>query len=242
MELVPRKRKTMFASSFKILVWNITVKGAFALKRTIDIVGSLVLLAILSVPMIIICILIKLDSEGPVIYQSKRIGQFGKPFNFLKFRSMYINSAEIQAQMEKERKAQEEEAARKGLAVKTMALSDATKPKGDDKRITRIGRFIRKSSIDELPQLVNVLLGDMSLVGPRPPVPDEVATYTLEQRKRLNIKPGITCTWQISGRSDIPFAEQVELDKQYIHSQSLLNDCWILLKTVPAVISGKGAY
>lgn len=219
-----------------------TVKGAYILKRTIDVVGSLAILAVLFIPMLILCILIKLDSEGPIIYQSTRIGQFGKPFKFLKFRSMYINASEIQAKMERERKQREEEAKRNGQVVENIAVSDATKPKGDDPRITRIGRFIRKASIDELPQLFNVLLGDMSLVGPRPPVPPEVATYTLEQRKRLNVRPGITCTWQVSGRSDIPFAQQVELDKQYIQSQSIWKDIRILLMTVPAVISGKGAY
>ena len=235
-------RRGAFASSLKIFVWNMTIKGAYLLKRTIDVVGSLALLAVLALPMLILCILIKLDSEGPIIYQSTRIGQFGKPFKFLKFRSMYVNAAEIQAKMEAKRKQEEEEAKKRGQTVKTIAVSDATKPKGDDPRITRIGRFIRKASIDELPQLINVLLGDMSLVGPRPPVPAEVATYTLEQRKRLNVRPGITCTWQVSGRSDIPFEKQVELDKQYIQSQSFWQDIKILFMTVPAVFSGKGAY
>lgn len=111
-----------------------------------------------------------------------------------------------------------------------------------DPRITRIGGFIRKFSIDELPQLFNVLAGDMSLVGPRPPLPAEVCKYTLEERKRLHIKPGITCIWQISGRSDIPFKQQVKLDEQYIRSHGILKDLIILLKTIPAVITGKGAY
>jgi len=111
-----------------------------------------------------------------------------------------------------------------------------------DPRITRSGRIIRRFSIDELPQLINVIKGDMSLVGPRPPVPREVAEYTLEDRKRLHIKPGITCIWQVSGRSDIPFDKQVELDKQYIRSQSIFTDIIILLKTIPAVLGGKGAY
>ena len=108
--------------------------------------------------------------------------------------------------------------------------------------MTRVGRIIRKFSIDELPQLFNVIIGDMSLVGPRPPLPSEVAEYTLEERKRLHVTPGITCIWQISGRSDIPFKEQVELDRQYIRSQSLFKDLLILLKTIPAVITGRGAY
>jgi lipopolysaccharide/colanic/teichoic acid biosynthesis glycosyltransferase len=111
-----------------------------------------------------------------------------------------------------------------------------------DPRVTRVGRFIRKASIDELPQLWNVLVGDMSLVGPRPPVPSEVDQYSLSDRRRLDVVPGITCIWQVSGRSDIPFPEQVELDVQYIDSQSLLTDLKILLNTIPAVLLGKGAY
>ena len=111
-----------------------------------------------------------------------------------------------------------------------------------DPRITPIGRIIRKTSIDELPQFFNVLFGDMSLVGPRPPLPAEVQQYTLEDRKRLNVKPGLTCLWQIRGRSDIPFKEQVKLDKEYIQSNSLWQDLKILIQTIPAIISGKGAY
>ena len=111
-----------------------------------------------------------------------------------------------------------------------------------DPRITLCGRFSRKYSIDELPQIFNVLLGDMSLVGPRPPLPQEVDLYTLDDRKRLQILPGITCIWQISGRSDIPFHQQVMLDKEYIKSQSIWKDLLILLKTIPAVLTGRGAY
>jgi lipopolysaccharide/colanic/teichoic acid biosynthesis glycosyltransferase len=112
----------------------------------------------------------------------------------------------------------------------------------DDPRITPVGRFLRKYSIDELPQLINVLLGDMSLIGPRPPLPQEVSQYTLEDRKRLNVIPGITCIWQVSGRSDIPFAQQVQMDKKYIASRGFWTDTLILLKTIPAIFTGKGAY
>ena len=111
-----------------------------------------------------------------------------------------------------------------------------------DPRITPVGRFIRKFSIDELPQLFNVLFGDMSLVGPRPPLPSEVKTYSIEERKRLNVVPGITCLWQVSGRSELPFQEQMALDKQYIASRSAWKDFMILLKTIPAILSGKGAW
>ena len=112
----------------------------------------------------------------------------------------------------------------------------------DDPRITPVGRIIRRFSIDELPQLFNVLLGDMSLVGPRPPLPSEVQTYTLEERKRLNITPGITCLWQISGRSELSFRQQMELDKAYIASRSTWKDFQILLKTIPAILTGRGAW
>jgi lipopolysaccharide/colanic/teichoic acid biosynthesis glycosyltransferase len=111
-----------------------------------------------------------------------------------------------------------------------------------DPRITRVGRLIRRFSIDELPQLWNVLRGDMSLVGPRPALPSEVAQYTLEHRRRLLAQPGITCTWQVSGRSDIPFRQQVEMDLDYIHQATLKRDLQLLLKTIPAVFGGKGAY
>jgi lipopolysaccharide/colanic/teichoic acid biosynthesis glycosyltransferase len=112
----------------------------------------------------------------------------------------------------------------------------------DDPRITKVGRFLRRTSLDELPQLWNVFIGDMSLVGPRPPVPSEVAEYTLEDRKRLDVIPGITCLWQIKGRSEIPFNEQVQLDKEYILAPGIWKDLVILFKTIPAILSGKGAY
>ena len=111
-----------------------------------------------------------------------------------------------------------------------------------DPRVTPLGRLLRRSSLDELPQLLNVLLGDMSLVGPRPPLPSEVARYSLEDRKRLNAIPGLTCLWQVGGRSDIPFSQQVQLDKAYIHSRSFRGDLAILLRTIPAILTGRGAY
>jgi lipopolysaccharide/colanic/teichoic acid biosynthesis glycosyltransferase len=112
----------------------------------------------------------------------------------------------------------------------------------NDPRITRVGKYLRRFSIDEAPQILNVFLGDLSIVGPRPPLPREVALYSLEDRKRLHVKPGLTCFWQIQGRSDIPFKDQVRLDLQYISSQSIWMDLWIIIKTVPAVLLGKGAY
>ena len=127
------------------------------------------------------------------------------------------------------------------LKEKQEEISNAFVKIENDPRVTKVGKFIRKFSIDELPQLINVLLGQMSLVGPRPPIPSEVATYTLAQRKRLNVTPGITCTWQVSGRSNIPFEQQVKLDTEYIQTRGFWKDCMILLKTIPAVLTGDGS-
>ena len=191
-----------------------------------DVCGSLAAVILLSPIFLLVAIWIKLDSPGPLIYRQIRIGLYGRPFYFYKFRSMYIDSDARRAALEKENESSD------GVLFKMK----------NDPRITRCGRFIRKYSIDEVPQFFNVLLGYMSLVGPRPPLPSEVAQYSLEDRKRLEILPGITCIWQISGRSDIPFREQVVLDKEYIRAQSFWKDVLILFRTIPAVLAGKGAY
>ena len=187
------------------------------------IVAALIVLAPL---FIILAILIKLTSPGPVFFVQVRIGQHGRGFCFYKFRSMYVDA---------EQRKQE-------LLAKNESADGVIFKMKDDPRITPIGRIIRKTSMDELPQFLNVLFGDMSLVGPRPPVPAEVREYSIEARKRLNVKPGLTCLWQVSGRSDIPFKEQVKLDKEYISSRSLKSDFLILLRTIPAILSGRGAY
>jgi lipopolysaccharide/colanic/teichoic acid biosynthesis glycosyltransferase len=143
----------------------------------------------------------------------------------LKFRSMVVNAEELKAKLEK--------------------LNEQSGPvfkMKNDPRVTRIGRFIRKYSIDELPQLVNVLRGDMSVVGPRPPVPPEVSKYEAWQRRRLSVRPGLTCIWQVSGRSEIPFPKQVELDVEYIQKRSFAFDLLLLAKTIPAVLTARGAY
>ena len=134
------------------------------------------------------------------------------------------------------------ESLKKGISDGKTFEDNVTFKMKKDPRVTRVGRFIRRYSIDELPQLFNVVKGEMSLVGPRPPVPEEVEKYSQEDIGRLLVKPGITCLWQISGRSELTFKQQVELDKQYIDSQSILLDIKILLKTIPAVLTGKGAY
>jgi lipopolysaccharide/colanic/teichoic acid biosynthesis glycosyltransferase len=195
-------------------------------KRGMDVCGSLAAIILLLPLFLAVAVWLKLDSPGPLFFRQVRIGLHGRPFYFYKFRSMYIDSEARRAALEKTNESKD------GVIFKMK----------NDPRITRCGRFIRKYSIDEAPQFFNVLLGDMSLVGPRPPLPAEVAQYSLDDRKRLDILPGITCIWQISGRSDIPFREQVVLDKEYIRGQGFWKDVLILFKTVPAVLTGKGAY
>lgn len=209
----------------RLLMWVIRTKIQTSLKRVLDIVFASILLLFLSPIFLLIAIAIKLDSPGPVIFRQERIGKWGKPFYCLKFRSMYTDAEARKAELMKENEADE--------VVFKMKK---------DPRVTRVGRFIRKASIDELPQFVNVLRGEMSLVGPRPPVPIEVVQYEFETMFRLDAVPGITGLQQVSGRSDLSFKRWVELDLQYIAEQSLLKDIEILLKTIPAVISGKGAY
>ncbi len=210
----------------KIVLWEITLFLSYFIKRAIDVTASLIGLILISPIFIITTIAIRLESKGAVLYTQIRVGKNGRHFKVYKFRSMFINADKI----------------KKELISKNESGDGVIFKMKRDPRITRLGKIIRKFSIDELPQLFNVLQGNMSLVGPRPPVPSEVAQYTLEERKRLDVKPGITCIWQVSGRSDIPFSEQVELDKEYIKSKSILNDLFILIKTIPAVLTGRGAY
>ncbi len=202
------------------------------LKRAIDVVGSLAALALLSPLFAVIAVLIKRTSQGPVFFRQTRIGQFGEEFTFLKFRSMYINSDP----------AIHQEYVR-NLINKKVNDSDGTFKIKNDPRVTSIGRFIRKTSLDELPQFINVLKGDMSLVGPRPPIPYELESYSLWHRRRiLEARPGITGEWQVYGRSRTTFDEMVRMDLHYIRNQSLWLDLKILFKTPFAVFSGDGAY
>ncbi|MCX2980596.1 sugar transferase [Halieaceae bacterium IMCC14734] len=195
-------------------------------KRFIDcLVAGLGLLA-LSPLFALMAIAIKADSPGPVLFSQTRLGQGGAPFRCWKLRSMFLDAEQSKQTL---------------LTGNEMEGGTIFKIK-QDPRITRVGRFIRKASIDELPQLWNVWVGDMSLVGPRPPVPQEVANYTAYDRQRLMVKPGITCIWQVSGRSDIPFEDQVALDIKYIGGRSLLTDVRLLLRTIPAVLFARGAY
>lgn len=208
-----------------MLIWVIRNKITGNLKRALDLAVASVGLILAAPIMIVTAILIKLDSPGPVLFYQPRVGKWGKEFYCYKFRSMYIDAEERIKELRNQNEAD-------GPIFKMK----------HDPRITRVGRVIRKLSIDELPQIFNVLKGEMSLVGPRPPLPREVAEYTFEQVGRLNAIPGITGLQQVSGRSDLDFKRWVELDLQYIEEQSLLKDIEILLRTIPAVILGKGAY
>jgi exopolysaccharide biosynthesis polyprenyl glycosylphosphotransferase len=208
-----------------LLVWVIRNKLARNLKRMVDCVFALVMVILTSPIMILTALAIKLDSPGPVLFRQTRVGKWGEHFPCYKFRSMYTDA----------------EQRLKELAALNEADGPVFKIK-DDPRVTRVGRIIRKLSIDELPQLFNVLKGEMSLVGPRPALPREVAQYEYDQIRRLHAMPGITGLQQVSGRSDVDFKRWVELDLQYIAEQSLWKDIEILLRTIPAVIWSKGAY
>ncbi len=197
-----------------------------AIKRILDIVVSGGCIFLLSPLFIMIAILIKFGSPGPAIFKQTRVGKRGREFAMYKFRSMYIDAEQRKAALSNDNEMQG------GVLFKMK----------NDPRVTWIGKYLRKYSIDEAPQLWNVFIGDMSLVGPRPPVPSEVSQYSSADRRRLEIKPGLTCLWQISGRSELPFETQVRLDVKYVDTFAPWSDLKILLKTIPAVISGKGAY
>jgi len=211
---------------WKKYAWQVLVGGARVLKRATDIIISGLALIALSPLFALVALVIKLTDHGPVFFWQTRVGQWGAEFPFPKFRSMVMNAEALKAT----------------LAAQNDHGQSLTFKMKNDPRVTKIGRIIRKLSIDELPQLWCVFQGGMSLVGPRPPLPKEVAGYTLADRRRLDVKPGLTCIWQVSGRGDIPFDKQVQLDVQYIESQSLWLDIKLLFRTIPAVLLGKGAY
>lgn len=195
------------------------------LKRLMDIIGASLGLIIALPIMLIVAILIKLeDPKGPIFFSQIRNGTYPKTFKMYKFRSMYIDAEERLQEL--------------------MHLNEQSGPAfkiKDDPRITKIGKFIRKTSLDELPQLLNVLKGDMSLVGPRPAIPREVEQYTAYQKQRLFVKPGLTCIWQVSGRNNIGFDEWVELDIEYIKTRNLWLDIKLILMTIPAMLGDENA-
>lgn len=193
-------------------------------KRTLDIIASTLGLIILSPILLVVAILIKLESKGPAIFSQKRIGLNKKEFEMYKFRSMVQNAEEL-----KEKLAKENEMSGPMFKMK------------NDPRVTKVGRFIRKTSIDELPQLINVLKGEMSLVGPRPSLPKEVLKFEPWMLKRLSVKPGLTCYWQVSGRNNIDFENWMKLDLQYVNDRSFWLDLKLILKTVTVLFGDKNA-
>lgn len=194
-------------------------------KRTFDFAAALTGLFMVLPLLPFIAALIKLETPGPILFHQARVGRCGRIFECFKFRSMAIDAENM----------------KNDLRHMNEATGAAFKIK-DDPRITGVGRFLRRSSLDEFPQLLNVLRGDMSIVGPRPQIPSEVADYTQLQARRLLVKPGLTCLWQVSGRSQLDFNEWMELDRRYVDAASAGLDLRILLQTLPAVIQRKGAY
>lgn len=210
----------------RLSFWETGLRSLLVIKRAVDIAISLVALVMLAPLFLIVAICILVDDGFPVLLMQKRVGLYGKEFRLHKFRSMCRDA----------------EAMKDDLRDQNESTDGVIFKMKNDPRITRVGRILRRFSIDETPQFMNALLGDLSIVGPRPPIPEEVAKYSLSDRKRLHVKPGITCLWQIQGRSDVPFDKLVSLDMQYIRSQSFLKDIVIIIKTIPAVFFGRGAY
>jgi exopolysaccharide biosynthesis polyprenyl glycosylphosphotransferase len=197
---------------------------ALGLKRAFDVLASGAVMLLLAPVFLVIAVAIRVDSPGPIFFRQRRVGQNGRVFDMLKFRSMY----------------QDAEARLDALRAHNE-MSGPVFKMANDPRVTAVGKFLRKTSLDEFPQFWNVLRGEMSVVGPRPPIPAEVRQYKRWQRRRLSMKPGITCIWQISGRNNIDFDRWMELDLQYIDEWSLWGDIQICFKTIPAVLSARGA-
>jgi lipopolysaccharide/colanic/teichoic acid biosynthesis glycosyltransferase len=198
------------------------------MRRGIDLAAAVLGLAALLPVLILAALAIKLTSRGPILYAQERVGQYGRPFQMRKLRTMAIGADALKATL---------------AAQVRGALNDGVRFKlRQDPRVTPVGRFLRKFSIDELPQLWNVLVGDMTLVGPRPPVWQEVARYDARALRRLEVRPGLTCLWQIGGRSDLSFEQQVSLDLEYIDRVTPPEELLIVARTLPAVLTGRGAY
>lgn len=215
-----------FRAAVRKCATRLSHRCPFLIKRVLDIAVSAAAVLFAAPLFALIALLIRFEDGGPVLYWQKRVGLHGAEFAFPKFRSMIPNAETKLAE----------------IVAFNQHGSGITFKMKTDPRITRVGRTLRRYSLDELPQLWCVLRGDMSLVGPRPALPSEVARYTIAERRRLDTIPGLTCIWQVSGRSNLPFPVQCRLDAEYIDSRSLAVDLKLLARTVPAVIAGKGAY
>jgi lipopolysaccharide/colanic/teichoic acid biosynthesis glycosyltransferase len=213
--------------------WPIQVAikpGYLRAKRIFDVLFTLLILIPLCIVMVIVAVCIRLETPGPVFFRQKRVGLNGIEFEMLKFRSMYLNGDD----------SHHREAIKQYMNGSSLNGKANAYKLVDDPRVTRVGRLIRKTSIDELPQFLNVLRGQMTLVGPRPPLPYEVEEYSQRDWLRLSGKPGLTGTWQIYGRSRVPFQEMVEMDIEYLQQQSFWLDLKLIVLTVPVMISGRG--
>lgn len=195
-------------------------------KRSLDVLLSVACIAICWPLAAAIVLAIRFEDGGPALFTQTRVGRDGRRFSILKFRTMVADA----------------ESRREKLLGHSDDGNDVRFKMRRDPRLTMVGRFLRRFSLDEFPQVMNVLRGEMTFVGPRPPLPSEVEKYTQHDEERLCVKPGLTCIWQVSGRADVPFEQQVEMDLDYIARRSTLLDIWLLCRTVPAVITGKGAY
>ena len=207
--------------------------GYLRAKRILDILFTLLILLPFCIVLVIVAVLIRLDSKGPIFFRQKRVGFNGKEFEMLKFRSMHVNCDN----------SVHREAVKQyinGAALNSHSNANNQYKLVDDPRVTRMGRFIRRTSIDELPQFINVLRGEMTLVGPRPPLPYEVEAYSLRDQLRLCGKPGLTGTWQVYGRSRVTFQEMVEMDIAYLQQQSIWQDLKLIVLTIPVMLQGRG--
>jgi lipopolysaccharide/colanic/teichoic acid biosynthesis glycosyltransferase len=219
-----RRREVLFMGARRAW-WRMRVDSAPICKRLVDLLGASAAL-LLGLPLFcVVALAIKLEDGGPIFFRQTRVGKDGRRFQMYKFRSMTPNAEALKA----------------GLMGQNEMPGGVLFKIRRDPRVTRVGRICRRMSIDELPQILNVIRGDMSLVGPRPPVPSEVMLYDPHQRRRLDATPGITCLWQVSGRNEIDFTGQVRLDIEYIERQTFAMDLAILVRTLPAVLSGRGA-
>ena len=208
-------------------------KGYLRGKRILDLVFTILILIPLFIVIAIIAVLIRIDSKGPIFFRQKRIGMNGVEFDLFKLRSMYVDSDDsVHRESIKQYM--------NGAALNGKGNSDNLYKLVDDPRVTRVGQFIRKFSIDELPQFINVLRGEMTLVGPRPPLPYEVEEYGPHEWIRLFGKPGLTGTWQVYGRSRVPFQEMVDMDIEYLGHQSVLLDLKLIALTLPVMLQGRG--
>ncbi len=219
------RSRISYVNHFPFLTFMNTPDNYLALKTKwiMDYLGAVIILILLSPLFTLIALAIKIDDGGPVFFKQVRVGRNGRTFNCLKFRTMVTNAEDLKASLMHKNE-------QKGPVFKIK----------DDPRVTRVGRFLRSTSFDELPQFLNVLKGEMSIVGPRPPIPSEVESYERWQRRRLSMKPGITCIWQVSGRNNIPFDQWMKMDLQYIDSWSIKLDILLVLRTVKVVLLRDG--